>query len=188
MHALARGGILQSSVLAKNTELQIYHKPLFGLAAQSCYMPLWALVGNGLTFEFLLVGTGADAVDNSTAHASTDWTISNVSLAMDILAVDGELMSSYSSHLLNQKSLVVPYRTYTTLSFPGPTTTDVVLQIPRSFTRVNQVWVVLAKNVADDKHRKDARAGLNRPRIMVSVRHESVSARVVWARPTKPFF
>ena len=65
-------------------------------------------------------------------------------------------MSSYSSHLLNQKSLVVPYRTYTTISFPGPATTDVVLQIPRSFTRCNQVWVVLAKNVADDKHRKDA--------------------------------
>jgi hypothetical protein len=156
MHALQRGGILDSNQLAINTELKIYHKPLFGLAAQSCYMPLWALTGNGLTFEFLLVGSGAEAVDNTAPHTSTNWTISNVSLAMDILTVDGELMSSYSSHLLNQKSLVVPYRTYTTLSFPGTTSTDVVLQIPRSFTRCNQVWVVMAKNVGADLHRKDA--------------------------------
>jgi hypothetical protein len=97
--------------LAQNGELKIYHKPLFGLAAQACYAPLWALTGNGLTFEFLLVGNGAEAVDDTAPHTSTNWTISNVSLAMDILSVDGELMSSYSSHLLNQKSLVVPYRT-----------------------------------------------------------------------------
>jgi hypothetical protein len=89
VHALQRGGILDSNQLAQNGELKIYHKPLFGLAAQACYAPLWALVGNGLTFEFLLVGNGAEAVDDTAPHTSTNWTISNVSLAMDILTVDG---------------------------------------------------------------------------------------------------
>ena len=40
LQALAKGGILDANTLAQNTSLVVFHKPLFGLAAQNLYMPL----------------------------------------------------------------------------------------------------------------------------------------------------
>ena len=75
------------------------------------------MTGNGATFEFLLQATGADAVVGTARDAlvsgSTDWSITNVRLHLDILHVDEALMSSYTSHLLKGSSLVVHYRSYT---------------------------------------------------------------------------
>ena len=48
LQALAKGGIFDSNTLAQNTSLVVFHKLFCGLAAQSLYMPLWALTGTGL--------------------------------------------------------------------------------------------------------------------------------------------
>ena len=144
---LFEGGVLETGSLGATLSTTVLHKPLFGLGMQHLYLPLWSLTGAGMTFEFMLHSSGADAV-NSTVVAgvsgSTSWTISNVRLHMDILTVDEALMSSYAQHLLSGKGLVVPFRSYTNLSFQN-SSKDTMLQIPRTFSRCNQVWVLCSR-------------------------------------------
>jgi hypothetical protein len=163
---LAQGGILDSNSQPQNSTKTYWHKPLFGLAQQHLYAPLWSLTGNGLTFEFLLQGSGLDAVvgtNTALISGSGDWTIQNVKLHMDILHVDDALMASYSTHLLKGSSLVVPFRSYTNLSFTHDKGPIAQLQIPRTFSRVNQVWVLPSKPGDDLAALKDGNyfPGLN---------------------------
>ena len=76
---------------------------------------------------------------------------------MDILHVDEALASSYSSHLFKGSSLVVLCRSYTQISFSHAGSTTAMLQIPRTFSRDNQVWVLPSKPDATTFHlgRKD---------------------------------
>ena len=64
-------------------------------------------------------------------------------------------MSSYTSHLLKGSSLVVPYRSYTPISFTHSGSNTAMLQVPRTFSRVNQIWVLPSKPDAADLSRKD---------------------------------
>jgi hypothetical protein len=132
---------------------KIFHRPLLGLASQHLLLPLWAMTGNGATFEWLLQATGADAVVGTATHAavsgSTDWSITSVRCHLDILHVDEALMQSYTSHLLKGSSLVVPYRSYTPISFTHAGSNTAMLQVPRTFSRVNQIWVLPSKPAAD---------------------------------------
>ena len=118
------------------------------------------MTGNGATFEWLLQATGADAVVGSvtdaTVSGSADWSITSVKLHLDILHVDEALMSSYTSHLLKGSSLVVPYRSYTPISFTHSGSNTAMLQVPRTFSRVNQIWVLPSKPDPNDLARKDA--------------------------------
>jgi hypothetical protein len=117
---MAKGGILTSNIIAKadpanpgQNSKKVFHRPLLGLASQHLLLPLWAMTGNGATFEWLLLATGADAVvgtDSALVSGSTDWSITSVKLHIDILHVDEALMQSYTSHLLKDSSLVVPFR------------------------------------------------------------------------------
>jgi hypothetical protein len=111
------------------------------------------MTGNGATFEWLLQATGADTVVGTATDAlvsgSTDWSITNVRLHLDILHVDEALMSSYTSHLLKSSSLVVPYRSYTPISFTHAGSNTAMLQIPRTFSRVDQIWVLPSKPDTD---------------------------------------
>ena len=61
---------------------------------------------------------------------------------MGILHVDVALMSSYTSHLLKGSSLVMPYRSYTPTSLTHSRLTTAMLQISRTFSRVDQIWVL----------------------------------------------
>ena len=75
---------------------------------------------------------------------------------MDILSVDEALMSSYTSHLLKGPSLVVPYRSYTPISFTHSGSTTAMLQVPRTFSRCNQIWVLPSKPDPTILSRKDS--------------------------------
>ena len=117
------------------------------------------MTGNGATFEWLLQATAADAVvgtvTNPAVSGSDKWSITNVRLHMDILHVDEALMSSYTSHLLKGSSLVVPFRSYTPISFTHSGSNTAMLQVPRTFSRVNQIWVLPSKPDPNDLARKD---------------------------------
>ena len=157
--SLANGGILESNSIATEQSKKIFHRPLLGLASQHLLLPLWAMTGNGATFEWLLQATAADAVvgtvTNAAVSGSDKWSITNVRLHMDILHVDEALMSSYTSHLLKGSSLVVPYRSYTPISFTHGGSNTCMLQVPRTFSRVNQIWVLPSKPDPNDLARKD---------------------------------
>ena len=98
MLSLAQGGILESNSTAKQEAAnprqnmkEVFHRPFLGLASQHLLLPLWALTGNGASFEWLLQATGADAVVGAATDAaiagSTDWSITSVRLHLDILKV-----------------------------------------------------------------------------------------------------
>ena len=161
------GAFLPGS-LTPNTHGVIWHKPVFGLGQQHLYCPLWALSANGLTFEFLLHANHADAVNTivvAGVSGSQNWTISNVRLHMDILSLDQSLMASYANHLLSQKSLIVPYRTYTVVSFQHGASEETMLQIPRTFTRLCQVWLLFSRPISgatkDGNHFPIAQSAFN---------------------------
>jgi hypothetical protein len=77
--SLANGGILESNSIAKqdtaaprqNTK-KVFMRPLLGLANQHLLLPLWALTGNGASYEFLLQATGADAVVGAGSGAGAE--------------------------------------------------------------------------------------------------------------------
>ena len=64
-------------------------------------------------------------------------------------------MSSYTSHLLKGPSLVVPFRSYASVSFTHAGGKTAMLQAPRTFSRVNQIWVLPSKPHATMLSRKD---------------------------------
>ena len=74
---------------------------------------------------------------------------------MDILHVDEALLSSYTSHLLKGSSFFVPYRPYTPISFTHAGSNTAMLQAPRTFSRVNQIWVLPSKPHATGLSKKD---------------------------------
>ena len=58
MPSLLKGGLLESKRIAKldaaalgQNSKKVSMRPLLGLASQHLLLPLWALTGNGATFE-----------------------------------------------------------------------------------------------------------------------------------------
>ena len=158
--------ILMSNSIAKTdvanpgqNSKKIFHRPLLGLASQHLLLPLWVMTGNGATFEWLPQATGAYAVVGTATDAavsgSTDWSITSVRLHLDILHVDEALMSSYTSHLLKGSNLVVLFRSCTPISFTHAGSNTAMLSIPRTFSRVDQIWVLPSKPDAANLSKKD---------------------------------
>ena len=61
LFSLANGGILESNGIAKldatapgQNSKKLFMRPLLGLVKQHLLLPLWALTGNGASFEWLL--------------------------------------------------------------------------------------------------------------------------------------
>ncbi len=79
----------------------------------------------------------------------------SVRLHLDILHVDEALMQSYTSHLLKGSSLIVPFRSYTPISFTHAGSNTAMLQVPRTFSRVDQIWVLPSKPHATDLSKED---------------------------------
>lgn len=70
-------------------------------------------------------------------------TISDAKALINTITVNSELMSSYSTHLLNGRSLMLSFRSFlhTMSALPNSATWDV--QVARTFTRLNSVCVSL---------------------------------------------
>ena len=130
---------------------KILHKPLAGLCHQKVYLPLQFIstAGQGLTFEYQIIQTAADAVNAN--NGSTSWQLSNVRMYGDVLHVDESLSNTYAKHLLTGKTLTVPMRTYTSLSFQNPSGKEATLMIPRTLSRVNAIFLV-GRKAAQESH------------------------------------
>ena len=83
------------------------------------------------------------------ASTSQSWQLSNIRLHAGILSVDSAMLNSYSSPLLSGRSLQISGRTYSTVVFSNNGSADTLLQIPRTFTRVNQILVSFYKETGN---------------------------------------
>ena len=142
---------MQEAAAPRQNSKKVVMRPLL--------LPLWTLSGNGASFEWLLQANGDDAVVGTATDAliagSTDWSITSVKLHMDILNVDEAPMSSFTSHLLGSGSLVVLYRSYTPISFTHARSNTAMLQVPRAFSRVSQIWVLPSRPDTANLSHKD---------------------------------
>ena len=147
---LFKGDNIVVNSLGPQQQGTIYHKVLSGLANQHLFLPMFALSGNGFTLEYILHSDSSAAVNSNVVanvSGSTAWSVTDVALMADVVRVDEALMSSYASHLLNQKALTVPFKTYTTVSFQTNSNKDQMLVIPRTFSRLSQVLLLPSKPV-----------------------------------------
>ena len=127
----------------------MFHKPLLGITQQKKIVPTWALTSQGLVIEILLCSGMADPLATGDDGAlagdpSQDWSLEQVRLHCDVVKINSQMQNSYASHILTGKSLTLPMRSYTTVRFTN-TAEQTLLQIPRTFSRLNAVMVTFYK-------------------------------------------
>jgi len=127
----------------------MFHKPLLGICQQKNFIPTWALTSQGLVLEILLCSSMADPLltgdDGALAgDPSQDWSLEQIRLHCDVIKINSQMQNSYASHILSGKSLTIPMRSYTTVRFTN-TAEQCLLQIPRTFSRLNSVMVTFYK-------------------------------------------
>jgi len=142
-------GYIHPPALNFGVSKTVFHKPLLGICQQKNFIPTWALTSQGLVLEILLCSGAADPLltdaDGALAgDPSQDWSIDNVRLHCDIIKINSQMQNSYASHILSGKSLTIPMRSYTTVRFTN-SAEQTLLQIPRTFSRLNSVMVTFYK-------------------------------------------
>ena len=149
-----QGLSLIPGTLGPNSSIKCFHRPLSGLCMQKNFIPLFALTSQGLVFEYLIQGNAVAPLSSQdgvlAASTSSSWQLSNIRLHCDILHVDSNMLNSYSSHLLQAgRSLTLSGRTYSTLVFSNGGSVDTLIQLPRTFTRVNQILLSFYKETGN---------------------------------------
>jgi len=142
-------GFIHPGTVAIAGSTTMFHKPLLGICQQKAFVPTWALTSQGLVLEILLCSGMADPLltgdDGALAgDPSQDWSIEQVRLHCDIVKINSQMQNSYASHILSGKSLTLPMRSYTTVRFTN-SAEQTLLQIPRTFSRLNSVMVTFYK-------------------------------------------
>jgi len=138
-------GFIHPAALGMGASKTVFHKPLLGICQQKNFVPTWALTSQGLVLEILLCSGMADPLATGDDGAlagdpSQDWSIEQVRLHCDVIKINSQMQNSYASHILSGKSLTLPMRSYTTVRFTN-TAEQTLLQIPRTFSRLNSVMV-----------------------------------------------
>jgi len=142
-------GFIHPEPVGFGKSVTMFHKPLLGVCQQKNFIPTWALTSQGLVLEILLCSGMADPLATGDDGAlagdpSQDWSIEQVRLHCDVIKINSQMQNSYASHILSGKSLTIPMRSYTTVRFTN-TAEQTLLQIPRTFSRLNSVMVTFYK-------------------------------------------
>jgi hypothetical protein len=92
------------------------------------------------------VGGGTYTVENT----STDWTIDDVKILADTVILDSSLQNSYTSHLLEGKSLPINYTTFVSQSHIMTQQPNYSVNIVRSFTRLKSIFINFYADATND--------------------------------------
>jgi len=75
------------------------------------------------------------------ANTSNNWYIDDVKIFADTVVLDSSLQNSYTSHLLEGKSLPINYTTFVSQSTTMTQQPNYVVNIVRSFTRLKSIFI-----------------------------------------------
>ncbi len=146
--------------------LTVLFKPLSGLLNQNKMLPVRYAP---ITIELELVdsaeepvlsiptgGTpidlGASAAQQFTADKlSTNWSINNVQVKVDVCTLDNALDNSYAQHLLSGKSLPISYNTFVSQMQSISGQDAPLINVSRALTRLKSVFVTLNKDIAGER-------------------------------------
>ena len=140
--------------------LTVLFKPLSGLLNQNKMLPIRYAP---ITIELELADNPLDPIVNpadatgnpiTIANISTDWSINNVQVKVDVCTLDNALDNSYAQHLLSGKSLPISYNTFVS-QIQSITGQDApLINVSRALTRLKSVFVSLHKDGSDKWNRK----------------------------------
>ena len=154
------------SGIAANSSLQVLFTPLSGLLNQNKMLPIRYAP---ITIELELVDTfeepvltvptftsGADLAITLTETAnlftadncSTNWSINNVQVKVDVCTLDNALDNSYAQHLLSGKSFPISYNTFVSQMQTIAGQTAPLINVSRALTRLKSVFVTLQKDTS----------------------------------------
>jgi hypothetical protein len=158
------------SGFAANSSLQVLFTPLSGLLNQNKMLPIrYAPITIELelvdTFEEPVLTVPTDAsplaitpVGATTAliapnlftaaNCSTNWSINNVQVKVDVCTLDNALDNSYAQHLLSGKSFPISYNTFVSQMQTIAGQTAPLINVSRALTRLKSVFVTLQKDTS----------------------------------------
>ena len=125
-----------------NSKVVIWRPQALGLCNQKNFIPSAFISGGGVVIELLLVNTGAEVCDST---GSSDFSLSDVKILVDVVNVDPGFTSSMSRHLLNGGSLTLNTKCYNTTQFTCGSS-QMTLQHVRAFTRLNAAFLTFYKS------------------------------------------
>ena len=144
-----------NSAIRPNQSLTVLFKPLSGLLNQNKMLPIRYAP---ITIELELVDTITDPIIDPTgspvlgtstftpANTSTNWSINNVQVKVDVCTLDNALDNSYAQHLLQGKSLPISYNTFVSQLQTISGQDAPLVNVSRALTRLKSVFVTLHKD------------------------------------------
>jgi hypothetical protein len=144
---IAGNDFVSAAIPASSSKTVIWRPQALGLCNQRNYIPTAFVSGGGVVIELLLTNTAAEVCDST---GSTNWTLSDAKILVDVVNCDPGFLTSMSKHLLSGGSLTLNTKCYNTVlySVGGPTMT---LQHVRAFTRLNSFFLTFFKTEANTK-------------------------------------
>jgi hypothetical protein len=136
-------------------EKRVVFKPTLSglLQGQSKWIPGFVLGQQGLQIQ-LELASASDSLTGpftgSGAYSST-YHITDARACANTITVNSELMSSCSQHLLSGKSLMLPMRCFLHVMHSLAVSPSWDMQVARTFTRLNTVFVSLLATESDTK-------------------------------------
>ena len=131
--------------IAPNRSKVVCTKLLCGLFNQQKFLPMQYLQ---LTLEIELDSNNNAAIIEGVTggmfnptNTSTTWDITDVKILADTVMLDSSLQNSYTSHLLEGKSLPSNYTTFVSQSHIMTQTPTYAINIVRSFTRLKSLFI-----------------------------------------------
>ena len=139
--SLAGNDFVAAAVPASTSKTVIWRPQALGLCNNKNLIPT-AFIPGGLVLEFLLANTSQECVDSS---GSSDWTLSDAKILLDVVNVDPGFLTSLSKFLLNNGTLTLNTKNYATTMF-SVNSPSMTLQHVRSFTRLNSFFLTFFKS------------------------------------------
>jgi len=135
--------------IAPGKKMSVGFKFLSGLFNQEKYLPIRYCP---ITIELELVNTFTDAIIglNSTSYSanpydatttSQTWSINNVQLKCDVVALDNSLDNEYTDHLLSGKALPINFGTFVTQMQMTNSAQNLSVNLSRAFSRLKSIFV-----------------------------------------------
>ena len=153
--------------IAANSGLQVLFKPLSGLLNQNKMIPIrYAPITIELelvdSFEELVMtvptfsNIGGDVAHSppgtnayfTTGNCSTNWSINNVQVKVDVCTLDNALDNSYAQHLLSGKSFPISYNTFVSQMQTIAGQDAPLINVSRALTRLKSVFVTFVKDTS----------------------------------------
>jgi hypothetical protein len=140
--------------------LTVLFKPLSGLLNQNKMLPIRYAP---ITIELELADNPLDPIIDpatsmtdgyETTNTSTEWSINNVQVKVDVCTLDNALDNSYAQHLLSGKSLPISYNTFVSQLQTIAGQDAPLINVSRALTRLKSVFVTLHKDSTDGVNRR----------------------------------